>query len=393
MTRNRTLTLLVLATIAVVALLSATRADAIPAFARKYQFSCSTCHAPFPRLKPFAEEFAGRGFHMEDPSKEPARATYDVGDPSLKLFRELPLAIRMDFFSSYKQDAVAEADFEWPWSLKLLSGGPISDSVSYYFYGILEQGESIKLEDTFLQFSAVLGLPVDMTIGQFQVSDPLFKRELRLERADYSIFKVRVGDSPTDLTYDRGLILTWHAPAKVDVIAEILNGNGIEPAQDDNFDDNTAKNTALRVSRWFGPVRLGALAYEGKTTLAGAENHISYLGPDLVANLGPNWQLNACFLERRDDNPYFAPSTAGLDDIVTRGGFAELLFFPKGQDGRWVLAALYNKVTSDDELVPQENASLTLNYLLARNMRFLAEAAHDFEEDTNRLTVGIVTAF
>ena len=42
-------------------------AEAIPAFARKYQFSCSTCHAPAPRLKPFGEAFAARGFRLEDP--------------------------------------------------------------------------------------------------------------------------------------------------------------------------------------------------------------------------------------------------------------------------------------------------------------------------------------
>ena len=32
--------------------MEARRADAIPAFARKYQLSCSTCHAPTPRLTP-----------------------------------------------------------------------------------------------------------------------------------------------------------------------------------------------------------------------------------------------------------------------------------------------------------------------------------------------------
>jgi hypothetical protein len=42
----------------------ATDALAIPAFARKYDMSCTTCHAPFPKLKPFGEEFAGNGFQL-----------------------------------------------------------------------------------------------------------------------------------------------------------------------------------------------------------------------------------------------------------------------------------------------------------------------------------------
>ena len=47
------------------------QAEAIPAFARQHKISCTTCHAPFPRLKDFGEEFAGNGFAM--PEEENAR--------------------------------------------------------------------------------------------------------------------------------------------------------------------------------------------------------------------------------------------------------------------------------------------------------------------------------
>ncbi len=43
------------------------QADAIPAFARKYQISCQVCHSPaMPRLKAFGDDFAGDGFRMTD---------------------------------------------------------------------------------------------------------------------------------------------------------------------------------------------------------------------------------------------------------------------------------------------------------------------------------------
>lgn len=391
MRKQRFIVSLLLAVLAVIVLASARQADAIPAFARKYQFSCSTCHAPFPRLKPYGEEFAGRGFRMEDPAKEPTRATYDVGDPLLKLARDLPLAARLDAFASWKENAVAESDLEWPWSVKLLSGGPITDSISYYFYGILEQGESIKLEDTFIQFSSIFKLPIDLTIGQFQVSDPLFKRELRLEREDYAIFKRRVGNVPTDLTYDRGLILTWHAPAEVEVIAQAVNGNGIEPAENDNFDDGTYKNVSLRLVRQFGPVRFGLFGYQGRADTEDHSNTVRYVGPDLVVDLGEKWQLNAEYLRRTDDDPFLVGHTG--DQYVTKGGFGELLFFPQGQDGRWVVSALYNKVNSDDPGARYESIALTGNYLMARNVRLLMEGARDLEGDANRFSIGVVTAF
>ncbi len=40
------------------------RASAIPAFARKYQTSCQTCHIVFPKLNAFGEAFRLRGYHM-----------------------------------------------------------------------------------------------------------------------------------------------------------------------------------------------------------------------------------------------------------------------------------------------------------------------------------------
>ena len=392
MNRHRTVVLIVLAAVALLGLASARNAGAIPAFARKYRMSCSTCHAPFPRLKPYGEEFAGRGFRMEDPSQEPSRATYDVGDPLLTLYRELPLAMRLDGYASWKENAEAEVDFETPWSFKLLSGGPIAKNISYYVYAIIEKGEPIKLEDTFVQFRELFGAPVDLTFGQFQVSDPLFKRELRLERNDYEIFKTRVGIIPTDLTYDRGFVLGWGAPADIDVVLQLVNGNGIEEAEDDNFDDNSLKNFSARLARQFGPVRVGLFGYWGKEELdGGPSTRITYFGPDFVVDLGKNWQLNLEYLERRDEDPFLVGRVG--DDLKTKGGFAELHFFPQGQDGRWVLSALYNKVDSDVEEARVENASLTVNYLLARNVRLLVEGLHDLEQDGDRLSVGVITAF
>src|SRR3546814_13507529 len=69
----------------------------------------------------------------------------------------------------------------------------ISDWSSDVCSSDLERGEVAGLEDAYLQFNDVLGSGVDVIAGQFQVSDPLFKRELRLEYEDYMPYRVRVG--------------------------------------------------------------------------------------------------------------------------------------------------------------------------------------------------------
>src|SRR5512147_3259826 len=184
---------------AAAALLAPDRAGAIPAFARKYRASCSTCHSPFPRLKPYGEEFAGRGFRLEDPAQEPSRTTLDTGDDLLQLPRDLPLAVRFDIYGAW-----------------------------YYVYFIIESGEVVGLEDAWVQWTRMFGLPLGLFAGQFQVCDPIFKRELRLMRLDYQILKVRVGASAANLTYDRGLGVSWDGPG-FEVVAQVVNGNGIPP--------------------------------------------------------------------------------------------------------------------------------------------------------------------
>jgi hypothetical protein len=380
--------------VALVGAFTAPPAEAIPAFARKYQFSCSVCHAPVPRLKPFGEAFAKRGFRLEDPSQEPPRAVYDVGDPMLRLMRELPLAVRLEGHAASGTGESLEADTQWPWAFKLLSGGQIGEKISYYFYYILEKGETGKLEDAWMQFNRIFGTPVDLSFGQFQVCDPMFKRELRLSRFDYQIFKTRVGDASVDLTYDRGVIAGWDFPGGLENVVQIVNGNGIDPADEfDNFDQDSLKNVAYRLAKSVGPVRLGGFAYYGRQTGAEAtRNRTYYVGPDLVVTFNDRLQLNVEYLERRDSNPTFLTDAAS-EDWQTRGGFAELVYLPMGQDGRWSVAGLYNKVASDDPAARYHSASMVVGRLLARNVRLAFEAGREFDPGRTRVSIGIIAAF
>ena len=369
-------------------------AEAIPAFARKYQFSCSTCHAPVPRLKPFGEQFAARGFRLEDPSQEPPRATYDVGDPTLRLMRELPLAVRIEGHAAVGEKDSLKADTQFPWAFKVLSGGQINQKISYYFYYILEKGGTGGLEDAWLQFSSIFGLPIDLSFGQFQVCDPMFKREVRLSRFDYQIFKTHVGEAALDLTYDRGVIVGWDFPGGVESVLQIVNGNGIGMADDfDNFDRDNLKNVAYRIAKAFKKVRVGGFAYYGREQAdSGIRNRTYYFGPDLVVDFNDRLQLNVQYLERRDDNPWFG-AFVGRTDWKTRGGFAELIYLPKGPDAPWSIAGLYNKVSSDDPSARYESASLTVGRLLARNVRLAFELGREFEREGTRFGIGLITAF
>ncbi len=372
---------------------------AIPAFARKYRMSCTTCHAPAPRLKPYGEDFAGNGYRLE--GKEPVRHTFETGDSLLTLVRELPLAIRIDAFASMTyRDGEDQADLKTPYGIKIMSGGTIAKNVIYYLYFFMsERGEITGIEDAFIGFNDLFGVDFDLTVGQFQVSDPLFKRELRLTLDDYEIYRTRVGATSTNLTYDRGVIASFGAPFGTDLVAELVNGSGIGPAED-YFDDDDWKNVLLRISQSIGPGRVGAFGYFCNAfgpAPSYVENEHFYWGVDGTLDVRPGLQINAQYLERTDDNPFFRVVPA---EVTTTGGFVEAVWAVHGDLGRPFVTFLYNFVDSDiDEVYPGEppldyrSEAVNFSYLLRRNLRLSTEARYREVEDEWNFAAGFVTAF
>lgn len=380
-------------------LLQATAASlyGIPAFARKYSMTCKTCHAPFPKLKDYGEEFAGNGFVIKD--KDAPRYNIDTGDDFLSLLREIPVAVRLEGFLTYNNSHSEQIDITSPYVLKLLSGGEITKNISYYFYFFFsERGEVAGIEDAFIMFNDIFGSGLDFTIGQFQVSDPLFKRELRLPFEDYQIYRTKVGDSSVNLTYDRGLMLTYGFPSGTDFAVEVLNGTGIGEANPfRNFDRDQYKNLVLRISQDVGDYfRLGGFTYLGKEEKEGIGNSLWMLAADATATANP-FEINLQYVERRDQNPYFA--VTGLvppEKVRTKGGFAELIFLPKGDDSRWYLVGLLNWVNSDVDELDYGSATFHFGRMLRRNFRATAEFTYVFDSsygDHGRLVFGLVTAF
>ena len=395
-------------------------ARAIPAFARKYRVSCMQCHAPVPRLNSFGEAFAANGYEFA--VGEPPRDTIATGDPLLRLQNDLPLAIRYDAYVQALTNPASNQnsiDFQTPWVIKLLSGGQVTDKVSYYVYFLMTEGGAIEgLEDAWLQFTDIAGSGVSLQVGQFQVSDPMFKRELRLEFEDYQAYRVKVGLASADLTYERGVTAYWSPRAGTDLAFELVNGRGLNQASGSGqYDTDDAKNVVVRLSQDIGSLRVGAFGYRGREAGTGVRNTISMWGPDMTIPLGSVGELNATWVQRKDSDPFFGtcsvatpcPGNATTSFSTTvNSGFAEAVFWPQGQTGRLFLTALYNLVDSDRPVVSLEvgeqdvapgylsryqTAAAGLHYLFKRNVRLMGEAGWDLEREQMRFTLGTVLAF
>ncbi len=368
-----------------------TDSNAIPAFARRYKISCTTCHAPFPKLKPYGDEFAGNGFIMIENEKE--RDYVTAGDNLLWLNKEFPVAVRFDAYALFDDKTEVDKDLQIPWGLKFMSGGTLYKSIGYYFYFYLsERGEVAGIEDAYVHFDNVLGTPLDIMVGQFQTSDPLMKRELRLTFEDYVFYKTKIGDSRTNLAYDRGLMLVYGIQKTgTDVIGMVVNGNGKgEAGADRKFDDDKYKNFGFRINQGVGKIgSIGGYFYQGKEKLNGFMNDITYYGPDVNVAVGP-LELTAQYLLRKDTNPLFL---ANATEIKSEGIVAELIYAPKLDLSRFYFTGLYNRIDSELNDYDYHTATLSGTYLVARNLRLIAEYTRDLEFKMNRFTLGLVTGF
>ncbi|MGM0551268.1 MAG: hypothetical protein ACQESW_09325 [Bacteroidota bacterium] len=381
----------------------AEKSTAIPAFARKYRLSCKTCHTPsMPKLKPYGDTFAGNGFKLSD--EEAPRYFVPAGDDKLSLIRDFPVAIRLDGFITFNNNNSGRSDFQAPYLIKFLSGGQVGEHLAYYFYFYMdERGEVAGVEDAFIMYNDLFNIDLDIYLGQFQVSDPLFKRELRLTLEDYHLYTSQIGTSDISLKYDKGVMVTLGLNTGTTIVMEVLNGNGLPQSRNLVFDKDKYKSYVGRVSQDIGDyLRLGAFAYSGSEKQQNnfdtdITNEVFIWGPDLTLSATNMFELNAQYLIRTDSKVFLSENAPTADnDIQTSGMMAELLFTPKGDDSEWYLMALFNDVHSDYNQAVYRSYTLHAGYMLKRNVRLAAEYSlvdDDKWEEYNRFNVGFVAGF
>ena len=373
--------------------------QAMPVFARKYNMSCLACHAAYPRLNAFGEQF--RDSNMKLPNWRDK--TVPTGDDLLALPVSAPFAVRAQAYAQARKgksiDPVsgnteqASSDFQSPYLIKLLSSAPLSEHITYYFYGIFAEkggnGETI-IEDAWFRHDDLFGSGVGMMLGQFQISDLMFARETRLPFQDFMVYRM------AGITYDRGFLFD-RGFGNIDIGLGIVNGNGIEQnfninspgfrRPDKMFDNNSDKSIFGRIGTDVGPVSVGLFGLTGEqanaTGPAGLDSgnrdtDKKIVGIDISGDIQGKtywygqflWNSWDGFLNRNRDYNWWG-GFLGVDHIV---------------NDRWVFSALYNYADASDldntdtiyEGININSLSLTASYYFMRNIKGIAEVNVDF---------------
>ena len=213
-TRVITIVSLILLATLVYAFASAPRAEAIPAFSRKYQTSCTTCHNNFPELNDFGLAFKKHGFKFpkDDESfvKEPpvllgAKAQKEAFPGALypgELPGDLPIAFRYSGFAQYNSKVplavgfTPRTDLFAPNTFTIIGAGSFGPNLSFWIDNDISTGGSGAaggLGDGYIRANDIghwLHLPKDtlnVRFGQFELDLP-FSQARTINLSDYDIY-------------------------------------------------------------------------------------------------------------------------------------------------------------------------------------------------------------
>lgn len=375
----------------------ATPVRAMPVFARQYELSCSTCHAAFPRLNAFGEAFRDQmNFRM--PDWRP-KTTVPIPDDQLALPKTLPLAVRMQANvqsrSAEEIDPItgptgnrANVDFQTPYLIKLLSSAPLSDHLTYYFYGIFaEKGANgtTVIEDAWFRHDDLLGTKVAGQLGQFQLSDLMFPRETRMTFQDFMVYRM------AGITYDRGVLFS-RPLGPLDAALGLVNGNGIEQnfsinspgirRPDAMFDNDAGKTVFGRAGVTVAGIKTGVFGLAGRQKNATGTAAIDpgtrdtnrrAWGIDASGNPGGKLFWFGQVLWNRWDG-FLDPTK----QYRWTGGFAGVDYVT---GGRWVYSLLWNHVSPGDfsgsgtiyEGLAMRTLTVGASYYFMRNVKGVIE--------------------
>jgi hypothetical protein len=168
----------------VLLIVPAKTADAVPAFARKYQTSCQTCHIVFPKLNSFGEAFRLRGYRLpgetEEQVKEPP---VSLGAPAYKRLwpkaiwpGEVPgivplaahvklAAVNSSMLNDDGSTSTIRNDLQFPQEVNIFGAGTLGDHVSLFsevtFAENPDGSVAVELEHAHVGFDSPFG-PEDL---------------------------------------------------------------------------------------------------------------------------------------------------------------------------------------------------------------------------------------
>ena len=192
MKKKLVITMVALFVLALSFALAPKKANAIPAFAQKYHFSCAVCHTVFPNLNPFGRAFWRNGFRLPGTNGTPSDATQIT--EGLSLPNPWPIPVMVEPIITYQHttnENVSSNTDAFGASVDIADAGafqlytPLANSISFYVHYGFDAGKGpINGKQIFASINGLgSGLGVaphlfNLKLGQVTTASPYFYRQM-----------------------------------------------------------------------------------------------------------------------------------------------------------------------------------------------------------------------
>jgi hypothetical protein len=264
---------------------------ALPAFARKYNLPCSSCHEAWPKLSAFGQQFKDNGYQMGNDRDAPIYQNLSYWPVTFRItpnwHHESTNRVAVDGTApgSTVEAQVNTQGFDWS-GLDFHTAGTLAKNISFYVLPSSDNTGAFHFESVWGRLDSLGGSPwLNIKFGKFEL-DNLHseKRILTLSNVgglyqNYHFQPLVSPGSPTNALVTEGLYsfgigdnqvgVEWMGHSKDDrirVSAAVLSSNDGQPG----LPAGRGYNGFFAASRAFeagslGLQRVGAFAYVGET--------------------------------------------------------------------------------------------------------------------------------
>jgi hypothetical protein len=371
--------------------------EAIPAFARKTDMACSTCHTAWPALNPFGRQYKEHGYrlgHLEAPNKTISK--------DLKWNDSLPVSVML-ISRPYDKKKSGKQKIRALHEVELMVAGPMGDKMSSFIEIEAEdedtnaRGFETGISSAALTYNAAEAAHVQFSWGSITWFDPYnsYSSHLRMTRGASGVIDQKFGgaDNAGKLKSSRQNIAVYGRLA-----SSFFYGLGIsgDAGDSEGVDGNTV---TLRVAYDVMPaLTIGALSMSGTcvgkdvttpTSSCVVDRKYSRTAFDIQSEFS-GFTINAVALTAKDDN-----ATATATD-KNNAYYVQALYTVKdGAMTTWAPLLRYDSYESGTEKVNE--LTLSVNYYLTENVRsmfeFWSKDSNNNANDDDRLTLQLYAAF
>lgn len=406
--------------IAVLACAVGQPAFGVPAFARKYETSCMTCHVAYPKLNAFGEAFRLDGYQIPETEtelrKDPGVALGSDGWKRVwpdgvwpgQIPEVPPLAAVAETEFEYERNGPVTTQFGRP-SVNLFLAGGMEEDISFYLgFHLFEEGELGSLGRTFIQFSNLLSnrIPrylLNVRIGQFIPEAVPFANHRGLTLTPYApnVFSAGTGLATGHVHGGDERFVFESNQAGIEargvVRSRLRYGVGLVNGSGTTAESNDAKDGYVRLAYKYGGIgfdgsgggtaSLRATSMEDNAITLGSFGYLGAL--DNGSDAGPQdlkvRRLGVDFSLTRGALNVFGVYALGRDETVHDGGLEEVdlsSWFVETDYGLypWAIAVLRFETADADGVERQSRFVPNLTLLPRANIRAVIESVVDADD-------------